>query len=81
MYHTLNQKNEAVIMKTLSPWATLLIIVALFLAVAATGVYGQLAPMPSGSLLSTVHSVGSVALVALACFHGAYGLRRRLYKS
>lgn len=31
MYHTLNQKNEAVIMKTLSPWAILLIIVALFL--------------------------------------------------
>ena len=31
MYHTLNQKNEAVIMKTLSPWVTLLLIFALFL--------------------------------------------------
>lgn len=59
-------------------WWTGLASVLVFALVALTGIYGQLAPMPSGSLPSTAHLLGGLAVVALACFHGAHGLRRRI---
>ena len=59
-------------------WWTGIVTIAVFVVVAATGIYGQVEPMPSGSTLSTLHSVSTIALLALACFHGGYGLRRRL---
>lgn len=49
--------------------------VAAFLIAAVTGVYGEVAGMPSGSPLSRAHLFSSLALVGLACFHGAWGLR------
>lgn len=60
-----------------SRW-TGIVTVAILCVVGASGIYGQLAPMPSGSALSLAHVIAAVALVALACFHGAHGLRRRL---
>ncbi len=50
--------------------------VLVWIVAAATGIYGQLVPMPSGSTMSTIHIVSAVALVASGCFHAAYGLRR-----
>lgn len=47
----------------------------------ATGIYGQLAPMPSGSSQSVVHGIASLALVVIACFHGAWGFLRPARRS
>jgi hypothetical protein len=42
-----------------------------------TGIYGQAQPIPSGSTLSSLHVLSSLALIVLACFHGAWGFIRR----
>jgi hypothetical protein len=54
------------------------IAVLVFGAAGGTGVYGQLYPMPSESTMSTIHVISAIAAVVLACFHGGYGLRRKL---
>ena len=50
--------------------------VAVWIVAAVTGVYGQIAPMPSGSTMSTIHAISATALVIIGCVHGGYGLRR-----
>ena len=52
--------------------------VAIFAIAGGTGIYGQLYPMPSDSTLGVLHIVSSIAAVVLGCFHGGYGLRRKL---
>jgi hypothetical protein len=59
-------------------WASGVSAALVLAVVGGTGIYGQLAPMPSGSGPSTVHAVTGLAVVGLACFHGAFGLRRRI---
>ena len=51
--------------------------IACWLAAGATGIYGQLEPMPSHSTISWVHALSSLALIVLACFHGAWGFLRK----
>ncbi len=60
----------------LSRWSGY-VAVAVWIIAAVTGVYGQIWDMKSGSDAWTIHTISSVALVVLACFHGGYGLRRR----
>lgn len=52
--------------------------VAIWVAAAGTGIYGQLEPMPAESVMGIIHIVSAVAAVVLGCFHGGYGLRRKL---
>jgi hypothetical protein len=52
--------------------------VAVFAAASITGIYGQLYPMPAESPAGFLHIVSSIAAVVLGCFHGGYGLRRKL---
>lgn len=52
--------------------------IGIFAVAGGTGIYGQLYPMPSDSTLGVVHILTSIAAVVLACFHGGYGLRRKL---
>jgi hypothetical protein len=52
--------------------------VAAWTAVAGTGIYGQLAPLAPETTAYDVHTWTSVAVIALACFHGANGLRRKI---
>ena len=59
-------------------WWTGLSTATLLSMVGATGIYGQIVEMPWGSWPATMHIVGGIAVIALACFHGAYGLRRRI---
>ncbi len=59
----------------LSRWSGY-VAVLLWIVAAATGVFGQLVAMPSGSTPSTLHAISGIALLVLGCFHGAYGLRR-----
>jgi hypothetical protein len=60
--------------RVVSRWTGYVAITAFAIA-AVTGIYGQVADMPSGSAASWVHAISSLALVVLACFHGAWGLR------
>jgi hypothetical protein len=52
--------------------------VAVFAGSGVTGIYGQLYPMPAESVMGIVHIVSSIAAVVIGCFHGGYGLRRKL---
>jgi hypothetical protein len=52
--------------------------VLIFALAAGTGVYGQLYPMPAESIAGITHIIASIAAVVLGCFHGGYGLRRKL---
>lgn len=63
--------------RTASRWSGYFTI-GFWLIAAATGVYGQIEPMLSGSALSRVHLVSSIALIVIVCFHGAWGLRPKL---
>jgi hypothetical protein len=51
--------------------------VASWLVAGGTGIYGQIYPMASRSTISWVHALASLALIVLACFHGAWGFFRR----
>ena len=51
---------------------------ALLAVTGITGIYGQFIDMPSRSPISLLHGVAAIATIALACFHGAHGLRRKL---
>ncbi len=44
---------------------------------AGTGIYGQIYPMPTESVMGVLHVVTAIAVVVLGCFHGGYGLRRK----
>lgn len=50
---------------------------SMLVVTSATGAYGQILDMPSGTPISTIHLITSLALVVLACFHGAWGLRTK----
>jgi hypothetical protein len=52
--------------------------VLVWVVAGGTGIYGQLEPMPSTSTAGLVHIVSSIAAVVLGCFHGGYGLRRKM---
>jgi hypothetical protein len=52
--------------------------IAFWTIAAATGVWGQIEVMKTGTPLANVHLVASIALVVVACFHGAWGLRPKL---
>ena len=52
--------------------------VAIFGAAAGTGIYGQIYPMPAESVPGFVHIVTAIAAVVVGCFHGGYGLRRKM---
>jgi hypothetical protein len=51
--------------------------VASWIIAGSTGIYGQLFPMVSRSTISWIHAIASLALIVLACFHGAWGFFRR----
>ena len=54
------------------------VVLAVWVIAAATGVYGQLRPLSSGSALWLIHLISSVAAVVIAGFHGAWGFRPHL---
>lgn len=58
----------------LSRWSGI-VVVALWAVAAATGVYGQLAPLEQGTWPWQLHFVTSLATIVLVCFHGAWAFR------
>lgn len=54
-----------------------LVLVGLWSVTALTGIYGQLFPLEQGTWPWRLHAVTSVAIVVLACFHGAWAYRPR----
>lgn len=54
-----------------------LVLVAIWSVTAVTGLYGQLFVLESGSLPWRLHAVTSIAIIVLACFHGAWAFRPR----
>lgn len=54
-----------------------IVLVAIWCVTALTGVYGQLFVLEQGTLAWQLHAVTSVAIIVLACFHGAWAYRPR----
>lgn len=54
-----------------------LLLVGLWAVTAVTGVYGQLFPLAQGTWSWRLHVVTSIAIIVLACFHGAWAYRPR----
>lgn len=54
-----------------------LVLVGIWSITALTGLYGQLFVLEQGTLAWQLHAVTSVAIIVLACFHGAWAFRPR----